>query len=126
MASEKMKIKQFRYYEDGNANNSKQPNNAPLVDDSGDYINYNFYCNEMSFAKFAPIYQLGIQTLPGTKFYLNQSIEPIIIGATGIYELDLRNTTANLSSLRFDKKSMLNIKNNPQGFLIIDMVYSGG
>ena len=40
-----------------------------------------------------PIVQLGIQTLPGTKFYLNNSIEPIIVGYTGIYELDLDNQT---------------------------------
>jgi len=53
-------------------------------------------------------------------------MDPIIIGGTGIFELDLRNTTAILSSLRFDKNSMINIAKNPNGFLIIDMVYSGG
>jgi hypothetical protein len=36
-----------------------------------------------------PIVQLGIQSVPGTKFYLNGSNNPIIIGNTGIYELDL-------------------------------------
>jgi hypothetical protein len=27
--------------------------------------------------------------LPGTKFYLNESSEAVIVGQTGIYELDL-------------------------------------
>lgn len=113
MASlEKLKIKQFRFYEDGSAKN------APAV-------NYNFYCNETSFTEYAPIQQLGIQTLPGTKFYLNQSTDPIIVGGTGIYEIDLRNTTAILGSIRFDQQSMITINQNPNGFLLMDFVYSG-
>ena len=43
---------------------------------------------------YSPIIHLGIQTLPGTKIYLNGFYDaPIIIGATGIYELDLEGTT---------------------------------
>lgn len=113
MASEARKIKQLRYYFDG------CPKNAG-------YTSMDQYCDETSFSYFAPIEQLGIQSLPGTKFYLNQSLDPIIIGGTGIYELDLRNTTAILSSLRFDKESMETIQNLDNGFLIIDLVYTGG
>ena len=112
MAAEARKIKQLRYYADGHPKNSGYTLGAQ-------------YCNETSFSYFAPIEQLGIQTLPGVKFYLNQSLDPII-GATGIYELDLRNTTAILSSLRFDKESIDTIKNIDNGFLIIDLVYTGG
>lgn len=110
---EKLKIKQFRFYENGSSKN------APAVE------NYNFYCTETSFTQYAPIQQLGIQTLPGTKFYLNQSVDPIIVGGTGIYEIDLRNTTAILGSIRFDQQSMISINNNPNGFLLMDFVYSG-
>lgn len=113
MAAETRKIKQLRYYADDHPKNAGYQRSAQ-------------FCNETSFSYFAPIEQLGIQTLPGTKFYLNQSLDPIIIGSTGIYELDLRNTTAILSSLRFDAKSMEKIKDLDNGFLIIDLVYTGG
>ena len=106
-------IKQFRFYNDTNINN------APAVDD------YRFYCDDTSFRNFAPIYQFGIQTLPGTKVYLNQSTTPILIGATGVYELDLDGTTAILNSIRIDKDSMETINNLPNGYLFIDIVYGG-
>ena len=35
------------------------------------------------------IVALGIQTYPGVKFYLNGADEPIIIGSSGIFEIDL-------------------------------------
>ena len=79
------------------------------------------------FADKTPIYQLGIQALPGTKFFLNGGIDPIIVGATGIYELDLHEK-ATISSLRFDSKSMKTIENASKagnGFLIVDIVYEG-
>lgn len=108
-----MQIKQFRFYNDGNVNNS------PAV------ANYKYYCDDTSFRYFAPIYQLGIQTLPGTRIYLNQSTTPIIIGASGIYELDLNDTTAILNSIRIEKTSMETINNLENGYLIIDIVYGG-
>jgi hypothetical protein len=37
------------------------------------------------------ISQLGIQGRPGTSFYLNGSTLPIVLGETGIYEIDLQN-----------------------------------
>lgn len=107
------KIKQFRFYKD------ESTNNAPAVRD------WRYYCDDTSFRHFAPIYQLGIQTLPGTRVYLNQSTTPIIIGASGIYELDLNNTTAVLNSIRVEKTSMKTINDLENGFLIIDIVYGG-
>ena len=110
------KIKQMRFYRD------KDPNNVP-----GELIasNWKYYCDDTSFRYFAPIYQLGIQTLPGTKIYLNQSITPIIIGSSGVYELDLENTSGILNSLRIDPKSMQTINDLENGYLIIDLVYGG-
>jgi len=43
--------------------------------------------------------------MPGTKFYLNKSTNPVMIGYTGIYELDL-NGQIEISALNFDKASM--------------------
>ena len=43
--------------------------------------------------------KLGIQAPPGTKFYINSSASPIMIGRTGIYELD---EDINVSSLKFE------------------------
>ena len=43
--------------------------------------------------------KLGIQAPPGTKFYINSSTSPIMIGRTGIYELD---EDINVSSLKFE------------------------
>jgi hypothetical protein len=71
------KIKQFRYY--GNNNQKNAPNtltNRSLV--SGSFL-----------SNYIPILQLGIQSLPGTEFYLNGSEYSIKIGTTGIYELDV-------------------------------------
>ena len=69
-----------------------------------------------------PISQLGIQALPGTKFYLNGSNDPIIIGHTGIYELDLEGL-AEITALSFDAKSIEAINGNNNSFLIVDIIY---
>lgn len=126
MAAEARKIKQLRYYADPIYDEEGNLLNETVINKNAGYTRKAYYCNETSFSYFAPIEQLGIQTLPGTKFYLNQSEEPIIIGGTGIYELDLRNTTAILSSLRFDAESMDIIDKVDNGYLIIDIVYTGG
>ena len=91
----------------------------------GCFVKYSIICS--LFAEKTPIYQLGIQALPGTKFFLNGGIDPIIVGATGIYELDLQDK-ASISALRFDVKSMKTIEKAGEagnGFLIVDIVYEG-
>ena len=125
MATTARKIKQLRYYAEPIYDDQGNITNALAKKNAGYFLKAD-YCNETTFSQFAPIEQLGIQTLPGTKFYINQSLDPIIIGGTGIYELDLRNTTAILTSLRFDQDSMTTIANLDNGFLIIDLVYTGG
>ena len=50
------------------------------------------------------IVYLGIQCKPGTIFSLNQDLEEnslIMVGATGVFELDLQNTDAYISSIVF-------------------------
>ena len=117
------KITQLRFFGDSNGylNTSdrsviyhqmdeNQPNSLSSLDlSSGD--------------AFTPIVQLGIQALPGTKFNLNANLDPIVIGVSGMYELDLTNSSAVLTSLTFEKDSLDQIDKNPDGYLIVDIVY---
>ena len=105
------KIQQYRYYDE--------------QDTSRNYPKGIAFRNLVSgsvFAKTLPIVQLGIQALPGTKFYLNNNNHPIIIGNTGIYELDLNGQTE-ITALSFDATSVKLIDNNPNGYLIVDVIY---
>lgn len=106
-------IKQFRYY---NYKNSKNyPTNISITNLASGSI----------FSKYMPVIQLGIQSLPGTKFYLNNSNDPIIIGNTGIYELDL-NGLSEITAIKFDTASINAIAINQNGYLIVDILYEDG
>lgn len=117
-------IKQFRYY--------KEPQRD---DDTGKFLgknepkNLNKYdlrsTNAKIFRDYFPVTQLGIQGLPGTKFYLNNSIDPIILGITGTYELNLEGKSE-ITAIGFDNTSLETISNSPNAFLIIDIVYDDG
>lgn len=69
-------IKQYRYYGKGNANT------YPSDLDDAKLTSGNLFDG-------IAISQLGIQGRPNTCFYLNDSVFPIVLGETGIYELDL-------------------------------------
>lgn len=117
------KIKQYRYYND--TNDSVTRNQPLYVPDTDIVATYAHYVNGEVFGTCFPILQLGIQALPGTKFYLNEAVDPVIIGATGIYELDLTNGIQ-ISKISFAHDSMENIKNNDNAFLIVDIIYDDG
>lgn len=71
------------------------------------------------------IEQLGIQAIPGTKFFLNNSPDPIIIGSTGIYELDLTNQLS-ITDLRFYADSINKITASKGVLsLLVDIIYRG-
>ncbi len=70
-----------------------------------------------------PILQLGIQGPPGTEFYLNGSNEPIKIGASGIFDLDIKNN-ARITELTFNSSSLSKITNDGQ-YIIVDIIYEG-
>lgn len=106
------RVKQIRYYSDGSQKNYGGPVYRTLISGS-------------IFSDYMPILQLGIQTLPGTKFYLNGSNNPIVIGGTGIYELDLQGLTE-INSLQFDASSVSLINSNESAYLIIDFIYEDG
>lgn len=106
-------VQQFRYYEENNQNNfPKSIRLRNLVTGS-------------IFSTYKNITQLGVQGLPGTKFYINSANNPVIIGSTGIYELDL-NGLAEITSLQFDRSSVQAINDNHNAFLIVDIIYEGG
>ena len=105
------KIYQYRYY-----NESDKTRNYPAN------IAFRNLVSGSVFAKTLPIVQLGIQALPGTKFYLNNNDYPIIVGNTGIYELDLKGQTE-ITALSFDSVSVKAIDANQNGYLIVDIIY---
>lgn len=102
-------VKQFRFYGEDNAKNSE------------DMTILNLTKNNI-FSSYPEISQLGIQSLPGTEFYLNESTYPIVIGNTGIYELDVAGIT-DITNIKFEPKSITAIQNSPTAYLIIDVIY---
>lgn len=104
-------IKQYRFYKEDN-----KDQNYPKE------IAYKNLISGSIFEAGLPIIQLGIQALPGTKFYLNHSKEPVIIGQTGIYELDLQGK-AEITALSFDGNSLSAINANQNAYLIVDTIY---
>ena len=75
---------------------------------------------------YGAVSHLGIQGEPGVRFYLNDGDNPITIGHTGIYELDLAGVSR-ITGLRFDD-TLTNFYNNSFNTsqrLIVDVVYDG-
>lgn len=102
------KIMQIRYYND----NDKYP----------ETITKSALRSGEAFKNYKPIKQLGIQTMPGVKFYLNGSVDPVIVGSTGIFELNVENLTE-ITSLSFDLASLNTINSNNTAYLIVDLLY---
>ena len=72
------------------------------------------------------IYQLGIQSIPGTKFILggsNAADNYITIGSTGIFEMDFNNFANKPNKISILPSSIKNIINNSTGYIIIDLIY---
>jgi hypothetical protein len=80
--------------------------------------------NGAIFSDYMPAVQIGIQTIPGVKFNLNNSYSPITIGLTGIYELNVDNFTE-ITSIQFEKESLDMIDNEEETYLFIDIIYEG-
>lgn len=104
------RIKQFRFFGIGDTDH----NTAGTT--------YQTLVSGNVFSDVLPILQLGIQALPGTKFYVNSSTSPVVIGVTGFYEMSLQNNTQ-ITSLSFDGNSLTAIANCSTGGLIIDVTY---
>ena len=104
------KIKQFRYYNDSSEKNN--PGGLTMKD----------LTTGRAFDNYLPIVQLGIQAIPGTKFYINNSESSIVIGYTGIYELN-SNLVYSIRQLSFDATSLDLIAKNDNGYLLVDIIY---
>lgn len=107
------KVQQIRYYGDGEMNGKNQPHG----------LTGNRLRSGSAFSSYTPIKQIGIQTMPGVKFYLNNSTDPIIVGSTGIYELNVENLTE-ITALSFDTVSINMINQTPSlSYIIVDILY---
>lgn len=116
------KIKQFRYYNDGEAlKEGYLSNNSPSNAKGTDFITGDV------FKDCFPISQLGIQALPGTRVLLNKAADQdyILIGQTGIFELDLDNQTE-ITSIQFDAQSIATIAEIQNAVLLVDIIYDDG
>lgn len=105
------KVTQFRYY--GFKNTKNYPKTLSHSDLRSGYI----------FKNLGLILHLGIQAMPGTQFYLNDGDYPIMVGSTGIYELDLEGMSS-IFSIKFTENSLNKIDASEDG-LIIDVLYEG-
>lgn len=105
------KIIQFRYF--GELNDK----NYPLT------ITKTKLMSGIIFDGYTPIIKLGIQSLPGTKFRLNANQDYIMVGGTGLYELDMTQGSGTITSMNFDEISLTNIDENNDAYLLIDMLY---
>ena len=77
--------------------------------------------NGFIFNDLYPIVQLGVQTLPGMKIYINDHQYPIVVGQTGIYELNLEGSSS-IYKLAFGGDVLKVIHDNPSAYLIVDYV----
>ena len=104
------KIKQYRFpYEKPNTN--------------GEFYSIEEIFNGNVIKGITDVEQLGIQTLPGVKFKVNDSEPWVVIGHSGIFELDL-NGAIDISKLEFSLGSLKLISENPHAYLIVDIVYN--
>ncbi len=109
-------IKQFRWY--GEQDSRNFPSWTAITEE--EMTEATKYKTGAAFDNVYPITQLGIQTLSGVKFYLNGSVNPITIGASGIYDLNVQNGMR-ITRLEFDQESLSRINEN--GYLLIDIIY---
>ena len=118
------KIAQFRFFGDKSSFNSITSESLYThIGENTSNIDSSTLSSGSAFQDYTPVIQLGVQTLPGTKFYLNANQDPIIVGSSGIYELDLSETSTVITSIKFDMPTLDLITQNPDGYLIIDIIY---
>ena len=114
-------VKQFRFFGYGNEDNYDGGNSEKGVTYNSLVSGDLFFYNNYKSAK-----QLGIQTIPGAKFCLggkDQNYE-IIVGKTGIYELNTEKLGISINGLSFSGETVEMIDQNPNAYLIVDIIYS--
>ena len=117
----KRTVIQYRYYDNNNAHN--YPTSADGTAITLQNINDgSIFLSEKKKEQYGNIVSLGIQTLPVTIFYLNGGVDPVIVGATGIFELDLTGYSE-IYRLEFNETSLQTIQKTENGYLIVDAIY---
>lgn len=112
-------IKQFRYYGCGD----RKSQNYPNFTSAEAYLNA--LTNDTLFTDYGGITKLGIQCRPNTRFYLNKSPYEIVVGETGIYEIDLEGY-GQISSIKFVAEDLrIYDQAGVTDRLLIDIVYEG-
>lgn len=114
-----IRVKQLKYYNEMTPN-GVSANNPKYIDEEP--LSWYHFTDGTVFEPYYPIQQIGIQALPGTKFYINKSVYPIIVGSSGYFELN-KELELEIIELFFDYNSIMNIKDNDNACLIIDIVY---
>ena len=125
-------FKQLRYFGDNDPRNSKgivkDPDNETLIKDA--LLTKKILIDSEKLTLFITgttsikIKHLGIQSTPGTEFYINDLNTSIIIGQTGIFELDLTSYgSLVITSLSFTPGSIRDNNNGSNSFLIVDLKY---
>lgn len=121
------RVKQFRFYDEKSSVSNKNQPSSIEIDNTSVPVGIDHYVGGTVFKpsnneSCYPVLQLGVQALPGTKFYLNGAVEPIIVGQTGIYELEL-DKGVQITEIRIDRRSLELINNNANASLLIDVLY---
>lgn len=106
------RIGQIRYYNDGNTRNYPAGLSKWDLQNGGPFAG-------------KEITQLGIQTTPGVKFAINNNTSWIVVGMTGIYELNVEGLTA-ITGIRFEANSLSMINGNSNAYIIVDYLYEDG
>ena len=75
------------------------------------------------FQDYGSISKMGIQCRPNTRFRLNDSQYEIVVGETGIYEIDLGDLGV-IQSFKLDMSSV-DLNNIQKTGIIVDVIYEG-
>ena len=84
-------------------------------------VNLKYFDNE----KIKKITQLGIQGYPGMTFGFNENSASILLGSTGLLDLDLNSIPLDVSFIYFSQETLSIIKNTPSLYILIDIIYEG-
>lgn len=99
-------------------------NNASLMNNPANLTDEDLISGA-AFVDYTPLSQLGVQAPPGTKFYVNGNENPVIVGFTGLFDINLNNG-GSINSLSFDRQTLTYIKSNDSAMLVIDMAFWTG
>lgn len=108
------RIMQFRFSGDGSSSNYPNSGETAISAEKLKYKNI--------FQGYNQISQLGIQGQPGTAFYLNGSEYSILLGETGIYEIDLQDR-GYITSINFVDNTAFKTYSPNRNQLLIDIIY---